>query len=384
MLQIIAVIALVLGIGVCNAQGLDASQIDAAARASKANSVMFNRFAPGSPMQQAYEEEMKRRAYEEEMKRRAEYEEAMRQKAYEEEKRRREEALKPVNLFGNSLKIFAEVNGEIITSLDMQDRVNAFVATTQIPVNEQTKSMVMEKVLQATIDEKIKLQEAQRNAVEISEEELDKGMVNFAEANNITVQQLKQMLKKAQVDEDVFRSQMKAEMAWSRLVRKKAAQNIQVSTSEIDAAISTIEKDIKNHKFFVLEIVIPRSKAKGIEDLVENLRKDPRFELYAMQFSEGMSARNGGKLGWINKGQLAEPLEQALLKMKEGEVSNPINLGKDVYILKLEKVYVPGVDKAPSIDKEEIRQMLENKKMEEIAEKYIRDLRNKAIINRKA
>ena len=204
MLQIIAVIALVLGIGVCNAQGLDTSQIDAAARASKANSVMFNRFAPGSPMQQAYEEEMKRRAYEEEMKRRAEYEEAMRQKAYEEEKRRREEALKPVNLFGNSLKIFAEVNGEIITSLDMQDRVNAFVATTQIPVNEQTKSMVMEKVLQATIDEKIKLQEAQRNAVEISEEELDKGMVNFAEANNITVQQLKQMLKKAQVDEDVL------------------------------------------------------------------------------------------------------------------------------------------------------------------------------------
>ena len=107
-------------------------------------------------------------------------------------------------------------------------------------------------------------------------------------------------------------------------------------------------------------------------------------KLYAMQFSEGMSARNGGKLGWINKGQLAEPLEQALLKMKEGEVSNPINLGKDVYILKLEKVYVPGVDKAPSIDKEEIRQMLENKKMEEVAEKYIRDLRNKAIINRRA
>ena len=134
----------------------------------------------------------------------------------------------------------------------------------------------------------------------------------------------------------------------------------------------------------VSEIVIPRAKAKGIEDLVENLRHDPRFELYAMQFSESPSSKNGGHIGWINKGQLAQPLEQVLLKMKEGDVSNPIYVGKDVYILRLEKVYVPGVDKAPDITEDEIRKMLENKKMEEVAEKYIRDLRNKAIINRKA
>lgn len=358
------------------AQSFIADEIDAAARNAQSDSIMFSNIDS--------EEEMQRRAYEEQMQQRAEYEEQMRKKAYEEEMRRREEALKPVNLFGNSLKIFAEVNGEIITSRDMQDRVNAFVATTQIPVNNQTKEMIIEKVLQAAIDEKIKLQEAQKNSIEISEKDLNKGVVSFAYENKITIEELKDMLKKAQVNEDVFRSQMKAEMAWVRLVQKKAAQNLGISVSEIEMAMNNIKKDIQKHKFMVSEIVIPRSKAKGIEDLVDNLRNDPRFELYAMQFSEGLSARNGGKLGWVNRGQLAQPLEQALLKMKEGEISNPIYIGKDVYILKLEKVYVPGVDKAPIINEDEIRRMLENKKMEEIAEKYIRDLRNKAIINRKA
>jgi len=358
------------------AQSFIADEIDAAARNAQSDSIMFSNINS--------EEEMQRRAYEEQMQQRAEYEEQMRKKAYEEEMRRREEALKPVNLFGNSLKIFAEVNGEIITSRDMQDRVNAFVATTQIPVNNQTKEMIIEKVLQAAIDEKIKLQEAQKNSIEISEKDLNKGVVSFAYENKITIEELKDMLKKAQVNEDVFRSQMKAEMAWVRLVQKKAAQNLGISVSEIEMAMNNIKKDIQKHKFMVSEIVIPRSKAKGIEDLVDNLRNDPRFELYAMQFSEGLSARNGGKLGWVNRGQLAQPLEQALLKMKEGEISNPIYIGKDVYILKLEKVYVPGVDKAPIINEDEIRRMLENKKMEEIAEKYIRDLRNKAIINRKA
>lgn len=373
------------------AQSFDANMVDAMARNSKSDSIMFRHENPAEQMQRRayeeemsrraeYEEQMQRRAYEEEMRRRAEYEEQMRQ----EEIRRREEALKPVNLFGNSVKIFAEVNGEIITSSDMQDRINAFVVTTQIPVNDQTKNMIIEKVLQSAIDEKLKLQEAQNNSIKISPEELNAGMVNFAKSNNISVDQLRQVLKKAQVNEDVFRSQMKAEMVWSRLVQKKAAQNAIISRNEIKSAMETMEKDIQKHKFLVSEIVISKDKANGIEHLVDNLRNDPRFELYAMQFSEGLSAKNGGHIGWVNKGQLTEQLDKALLNMKEGEISDPILLGKNYYILKLEKVYIPGSDKAPVVDEAQVRKMLENKKIEEIAEKYIRDLRNKAIINRKA
>lgn len=394
MLSVFSLFAVVLISASSFAQTFDANMVDAAARKSKSDSIMFRQESYEEEMQRrayeeemqrrAYEEEMQRRAYEEEMRRRAEYEEEMRKKAYEEEMRRREEALRPVNLFGNSVKIFAEVNGEIITSSDMQDRVNAFVVTTQIPVNDQTKNMIIEKVLQSAIDEKLKLQEAQKNSIKISPEELDVGMVNFAKSNNISVEQLKQVLKKAQVSEDVFRSQMKAEMVWSRLVQKKAAQNAIISRNEIKSAMETMEKDIQKHKFLVSEIVISKEKAKGIEQLVENLRQDPRFELYAMQFSEGLSAKNGGHIGWVNKGQLTEPLDKVLLNMKEGEISNPILLGKNYYILKLEKVYVPGSDKAPVVDETQVRKMLENKKIEEIAEKYIRDLRNKAIINRKA
>lgn len=394
MLRFLSLFTVVLMSTASYAQSFDADMIDAAARSAKSDSIMFRQMSPEEQMQRqayeeqmrqraAYEEEMQRRAYEEEMRRRAEYEEQMRRKAYEEEMRRREEALRPVNLFGNSLKIFAEVNGEIITSSDMQDRINAFVVTTQIPVNDQTKNMIIEKVLQSAIDEKIKLQEAQKNSINISEAELDAGMANFAQSNNISVEQLKETLKKAQVSEDVFRSQMKAEMAWSRLVQRKAAQNTVISRNELKKAKESVEKDIQKHKFMVSEIVISKAKAKGIEQLVENLRQDPRFELYAMQFSESLSAKNGGRLGWINKGQMVTPLDNALLNMKEGEISDPILLGNNYHILKLEKVYKPGVDKAPEVDEKQIMKMLENKKIEEIAEKYIRDLRNKAIINRK-
>ena len=72
-----------------------------------------------------------------------------------------------------------------------------------------------------------------------------------------------------------------------------------------------------------------------------------------------------------------------MLKMKEGGVSEPILLGTDYYILRLEKVYRPGIDKVPDVTEAEVKTMLENKRTDEVAAKYLRDLRNRAIINRK-
>ena len=69
--------------------------------------------------------------------------------------------------------------------------------------------------------------------------------------------------------------------------------------------------------------------------------------------------------------------------MKEGGISDPIPLGSDYYILRLEKRYRPEVDKAPVPDAATVRKMLESKQMEETATKYLRDLRNQAIIERR-
>lgn len=290
---------------------------------------------------------------------------------------------KPIDLFGHELKIFAEVNGEIITSRDMQDRVNAFVATTQIPVTEQTKDMVLEKVLQAAVDEKLKIQEAEKNGIVINAADLNEGMANFAKGNNTSLAAFRQMLKANGVNEDVFRAQMKAEMAWSRLVMQRARRDVKISESEVKAAVEMIEQDKNKQKYLVSEIVISKAKAKHIQDLVDNLRQDPRFELYAMQFSESPSARGGGNLGWVSQDQLAEPLAEAVSQMKVGSVSQPISVGTDYYILKLEKIYRPGVDPLPSTDEDEVREMLRSKKIEEMANKYMRDLRNRAIIERR-
>ena len=360
------------------AQNVSASDLDAAARSAKSGSVMF--------MQPQETQDYERQRYEEEMRARAQYEAEMR--AREEALRRAEEerlrALRPVNLFGNTLKIYATVNGEVLTTKDMQKQANLFVATTQIPITEQNKKMVLEKVFQEAVETKLKLQEAKKNKISISPKELNEGINNFAKINGLTVEELQGMLNRTQVDSKVFAEQIKAEMAWGRLVQMKAAQSVRVSKNDIKNAISLITRDKNKQKFMASEIVIAKKDGQHIGVLVQNLREDPRFELYAMQFSQSPTAKNGGNLGWVSAEQLPDKLALVLKNMKEGEVSEPILIGTDYYILKLTKKYTPGVDKMPVPSEKEISLMLENKKLEEVASKYMRDLRNKAVIERNA
>ena len=225
----------------------------------------------------------------------------------------------PIRLFGpGDVKIIAVVNGEMISSTDIEERAKAFVMNTRIPFNAETKKMIIAKVIQSAIDEKLKLQEAERQGIEISDKEIDASIQNFEQNNKIPAGQLKSLLAKEGVSMKVFREQMKSDLAWIRVIRRQLMAAGNITDKEIEESINQSAKDMMTPKYMVSEIVIKKENAKNLDDLVANLRRDPRFELYAAQFSESPSASNGGNLGWLNKGQLAEPLDNKVLSIKEG------------------------------------------------------------------
>lgn len=386
--------AAILPILTANAVNVDLQALDADSRAvidPTNNSIMFRRNAEQyrqlsdeeKAAIEAQREEARRQA--EEMRRQQqEYARRMaEQQAREEEARRRAEALKPITLYGNKLKIYALVNGEVISSNDMQSRINAFILTTGIPYNAQTKGMITEKVLQAAIDEKLKVQEAKKNNIRVSREEIKSAVRAFEQENKMQPGQLQQILAEANVSMTIWIAQIEADIAWHKLLQSKAFSVAHVSESEISQVLKDMNKSMKVQKFMVSEIVINKKDAKNINQLVEVLRKDPRFEMYAMQFSQSPSAANGGKLGWVPKGKMPAVLEQGFVNLKEGGVSKAISYGDDYYIFKLEKVFNPSYDKDDMPTRQNVRKFLENKKLEEYATKYMKDLRNRALIEKK-
>lgn len=373
-----------------NAADVDLKSIDAASRASQpnSNSLMFRRNS--EQYQQLSDEqreeirkqrEIAREQLMEYERQKAEYEAQL--KAQQEAERKRAEELKPITLYGNKLKIYALVNGEVITSSDMQSRINAFILTTGIPYNAKTKEMITSKVLQSAIDEKLKIQEAKKNKIIVTSHELRQAVDEFEKSNKMPKGQLGKILAQGNVRMSVWTKQIEADLAWKKLISSKSMGRITVGESEINRAFDEIKKDMTTPKYMLSEIVINRKDAKDLKGLVEVLRQDPRFELYAMQFSQSPSAANGGHLGWVLKGKLPKALENAALRLKEGAVSDPIIYGNDYYIFKMEKIFNPKTDAKSLPERRQVKAYLENKKLEEFSTKYIKDLRNRALIEKK-
>ena len=60
------------------------------------------------------------------------------------------------------------------------------------------------------------------------------------------------------------------------------------------------------------------------DDLVRKISEGVPFEKLAQDFSNCPSGRDGGDPGEFGKGMMVKPFEEAVLALKEGEVSAPV------------------------------------------------------------
>lgn len=71
--------------------------------------------------------------------------------------------------------------------------------------------------------------------------------------------------------------------------------------------------------------------------LVKKLRAGADFAAAARTMSADASAANGGDMGYLHRGMLAEPAQLAVDKLKPGEISDPVTVLQGVAILRLDE-----------------------------------------------
>ncbi len=81
------------------------------------------------------------------------------------------------------------------------------------------------------------------------------------------------------------------------------------------------------------------SAEKKIKDIERRSKQGESFEKLASQFSEDPgSAKSGGDLGFFGPGAMVKPFEDAVLKLKPGEISKPVQSQFGFHLIKLEEI----------------------------------------------
>src|SRR3546814_675030 len=112
-------------------------------------------------------------------------------------------------------------------------------------------------VLRGLVDEKLQLQEANRNNVKVGDDEIRRALGMIGRQNNVPEGQLDEFLRVNGVPKGALEQQIKAELAWSKLIRRRLRSSVVVSEEEIDEALARIRENVDDAEARVSEIFLP-------------------------------------------------------------------------------------------------------------------------------
>ncbi len=270
--------------------------------------------------------------------------------------------------------LVASVNGEPIYSSE----VNKLYEYLQAQMGPQ---VTKDYVLNQTINQKLLLQEAAREGINVDESKVVAGVDKWLEdlKTQVSEDQLNQILKSKNMTYDEFRNDtidlyLKDFIIFTLLNKTVFAD---INQSQFQPKPVT-EQDIQqyyqlnNQSFYqinVSHILVCYNGSMGcsssrtkdeartlIDDIYGKLQANGDFAELSMQYSDDPNAADSGTLGFISRGQTVKEFEDAAFALKyPNQLSKPIETGYGFHIIKLNSIKT-GLDAFRSDIKSKLEQ----------------------------
>ncbi|MCE5200041.1 MAG: peptidylprolyl isomerase [Armatimonadota bacterium] len=228
-------------------------------------------------------------------------------------------------------------------------------------------------VLSDVLNQKMIEQTAAKDKVSLSNAELQGKISESLKRMNMS--NIDQLCNQYKVTKDRFMAGTKV----SALAEKVVTQQTKVTDAELS-------EYIKARHILVRFPQDEKDKAKGeeaakqkIDEIAAKLKAGEDFSKLADQYSEDPGndregKKQGGDLGWFNRGRMVQEFETAAFALKAGEVSEPVKTFYGYHIIKVEKL---GRDATPA-EKAELKKMVMDRKVPTQMGQWFQELQAKA------
>ncbi len=280
-------------------------------------------------------------------------------------------AIAPVNMtfaaYEKLEAIVAVVDDDVVLVSELVDRLQAVrKSMTANGVAPPPNDILVSQIMERLIIENIQKQEAERRGVTIDDETLTRAVAQFAQNNNMTLQDFQEQLVKDGNSFRQFREDIRAEMVISRLQRAMINRRISISDQDVQGLLnSPFYKQLFSDEYRVGHIMISlddeasseivKQAVASANEMVADLRGGEDFAQTAIARSSASSALEGGDLGWRKAGELPTLFTEAVLDMQLGDVSDPIVSGSTVHVIKLLEQRGAGTER---LDQTKVRHLM--------------------------
>ena len=274
------------------------------------------------------------------------------------------------------------VNGSPITDLDIAHREKFIEMSTHKKPNRQD-------AINSLVDETLELKEASRYSLEVPDSEVQAAFDNVAENMGVDAQKLTQILTTGGASADTLKHKLKAQIAWTTLVRGRYKVSLEIADKDVEAELQLHKPQDTGqvgYEYIVRPIVliVPR----GAPDAAYEARKRDADALRGRfaNCTDGIPFARGlpevAVRDPINKSSadLLPALRTILDNVELGHLTPPEQTAEGIQMFavcskKESKTDAPGL--------KEVRDKMFEKKFGAKANRYLADLRRQAMIEYK-
>jgi peptidyl-prolyl cis-trans isomerase SurA len=237
--------------------------------------------------------------------------------------------------------IAAVVNDEIISNFDLDQRIRLVISSSGAEPSARLANQLKSQVLTGLINERLQIQEARRLNIDVTEDEISGAVGFIEEQNGMEKGNLARVLESQGASIVTLRDQLRAQISWSKVISRRLRPRVVVGKDEVDTLVTRLKKSGRvEHLTSEIFLSFRDQNAAVREDVIANartligqLQDGASFPILAQQFSQSVSAADGGDLGWITSAELPDAAGAALETLTVNEVSSPISTRDGVYIL---------------------------------------------------
>lgn len=213
------------------------------------------------------------------------------------------------------------VNEDVITYYELEQRalfLSLFGSVKGDPLSAARDDLIADK---------LKMSALKDVGLTLSEDEVTEAMRELAGRANLELDEFLARLKEAGVAPETVRDFSAAGLGWRQYIRARYLSLARPTDEEIDRAMGTAGAG--GVQVLLSEIVIPvdQQTAAQVQELatqISALQSSDAFAASAAQFSAAESRIDGGRLPWLPLSNLPGPLQEVILDMQPGQITEPI------------------------------------------------------------
>ncbi len=290
-------------------------------------------------------------------------------------------------------RVICVVNNDAITMYELDEAELYYVAETREKMQEgDARKALRERLLQNLIENRIQLQQAERDKVVVEDAEIAENLAEVMKKLKVTDEkQFDQVMKSQGLTMDAVKKRMREQLMVQRVIRRKVALRISVTEQEIDKyLVENRDKLETGLTFSARHILLQPDPAKGEEGWLEARKRAEEvygyllegqdFAELAKKYSDDPSARDGGSLGPLKKGELAPDIEEAILRLTPGEASTPFRSQVGYHIFRLDSRETLTGEALTQV-RGQVREILYRQKYDVRLKDWLTEIKERAIID---